>query len=255
MLEYDAKASGFQSATTTNPTPAFSSVLPIPAWQGAFSFGAGGAFQVTNKQQVTTTATLTTSSAHSLTVGQTITVANVGAPFDGTWVTIAGTTGSTVAYTVPTGSVVSTPVSPVGYVSGVTGTLQTGNISLKRTVTPIFTIQGRQTPYQVFQGPLSADGALTFVTEDDTQLTQYLTNTVPAIDLCFQNGTGAALLAAQFHMNRAAYKVGKVERGKEYVETTINYKAFGNTSDVGASLGQGLIKAVLRNAKTTAVYA
>jgi hypothetical protein len=33
MLEYDAKATGFASATASTPTPSFTSVLPTPVWQ------------------------------------------------------------------------------------------------------------------------------------------------------------------------------------------------------------------------------
>ena len=39
MLEYDAKSTGFVSATTTAPTPTFSTVLPTPVWQGTVSVG------------------------------------------------------------------------------------------------------------------------------------------------------------------------------------------------------------------------
>jgi hypothetical protein len=39
MLEYDAKSTGFISATTTAPTPTFSTVLPTPVWQGTVSIG------------------------------------------------------------------------------------------------------------------------------------------------------------------------------------------------------------------------
>ena len=39
MLEYDAKSTGNLSATTTAPTPTFSTVLPTPVWQGTVSIG------------------------------------------------------------------------------------------------------------------------------------------------------------------------------------------------------------------------
>lgn len=39
MLEYDAKSTGFESTTTTAPTPTFSTVLPTPVWQGTVSIG------------------------------------------------------------------------------------------------------------------------------------------------------------------------------------------------------------------------
>jgi hypothetical protein len=37
MLEYDAKSTGYLSSTTSDPTPAFSTVLPTPVWRGTVS--------------------------------------------------------------------------------------------------------------------------------------------------------------------------------------------------------------------------
>ena len=39
MLEYDTKTTGFSSTTVADPTPAFSTVLPTPVWQGTVSIG------------------------------------------------------------------------------------------------------------------------------------------------------------------------------------------------------------------------
>ena len=39
MLEYDAKATGWQSASASTPTPTFSTVLPTPVWQGTVTIG------------------------------------------------------------------------------------------------------------------------------------------------------------------------------------------------------------------------
>lgn len=39
MLEYDAKMTGFASATASTPTPSFSTVLPTQVWQGAVTVG------------------------------------------------------------------------------------------------------------------------------------------------------------------------------------------------------------------------
>jgi len=39
MLEYDAKTTGWQSSTVSDPTPTFSTVLPTPVWQGTVSIG------------------------------------------------------------------------------------------------------------------------------------------------------------------------------------------------------------------------
>lgn len=39
MLEYDAKTTGWQSSTTSDPTPSFSTLLPTPVWRGTVSIG------------------------------------------------------------------------------------------------------------------------------------------------------------------------------------------------------------------------
>jgi Phage tail tube protein len=39
MLEFDTKATGWSSSTTTDPTPSFSTVLPTPVWRGTVSIG------------------------------------------------------------------------------------------------------------------------------------------------------------------------------------------------------------------------
>jgi hypothetical protein len=39
MIEYDAKATGWASATTTAATPSFTTVLPTPVWQGTVTIG------------------------------------------------------------------------------------------------------------------------------------------------------------------------------------------------------------------------
>jgi hypothetical protein len=39
MLEYDAKGTGWASASASTPTPSFSTVLPTPVWRGTVSIG------------------------------------------------------------------------------------------------------------------------------------------------------------------------------------------------------------------------
>lgn len=53
---------------------------------------------VNNKALTSNVVTLTTAAAHGVAVGETVSVTGVGAPFDGTYVTTSGTTGSTLKY-------------------------------------------------------------------------------------------------------------------------------------------------------------
>jgi hypothetical protein len=70
---------------------------------------------VNNKQLSSNTATLTTASAHGLSVGDYVTVFDVDTRLNGTYQLIAGTTGSTLVYTVSSSATISSAaVSPTG---------------------------------------------------------------------------------------------------------------------------------------------
>lgn len=132
--------------------------------------------------------------------------------------------------------------------------LSEGEINIKRDLTPIFTVNNSQDPYQIFQGAVEVDGSLMLVMEDDTQLTYYLNNTQPALDIDFTQGTGATLTQIKFHLTKCAFEVAKVTRSKDYVELSVNFKGIANTTDAGASGGYSPIKVTLQNAKATNVY-
>lgn len=132
--------------------------------------------------------------------------------------------------------------------------LQSGNINIKRPLTPIHTVDGVQAPYQIFQGAVSASGSLTFIMEDDTELNYYLNNTQPSLVLNFTQGTGSTLTQIQATMTKCAFKMAKVTRSQDYVEIEVDYTAIANTTDVGASAGYSPIKMQLKNAKSTAIY-
>ena len=177
LLEYDAKTTGFISASAATPTPTFSTILPTPVWTGTVSIG---------------------------------------------------------------GSPVSNSVS--------------GNIDMKRPVTPIYGIANTQNPYSVFVGALETTGKFTFVMEDNTELTRFLTNTQPAIVLNWSQGASAALTQIQATITKGAYTAAVIERGSDYVQVSIDVNAQGNATDAGASGGFGNIKWELKNAKAANTY-
>ena len=178
MLEYDAKATGWASASATTPTPSFSTILPTPVWQGTVSIG---------------------------------------------------------------GASVSNSVS--------------GNLDLTRPVTPIYGISQTQNPYNIFVGALDVTGKFTFIMEDNTELTRFLTNTQPAIVLNWQYGTGAALVQLQATITRGAYTAAAIDRGADFVQIMVDVNGIGNTTDAGSTGGQAPIKWVLQNAKASGTYA
>jgi hypothetical protein len=177
LLEYDAKATGWQSTTASTPTPSFTSVLPTPVWQGTVSVG-----------------------------------------------------GTSISNTV------------------------SGKIDMKRTVTPIYGIANTQNPYQIFLGALETTGEFKFVMENDTQLTNFLSNTQPALVLNWANGTGATATQLQATLTKGAYTTAVIDRGGDAVEITVTFNGIGNTTDVGSTSGYAPIKWVVQNAKTSGTY-
>ena len=137
----------------------------------------------------------------------------------------------------------------------VTSILSDGNINIQRPVTPIFTVDGNQQPYQLFAGPVSVDGALTLILESDAQLNYYLQNTQPTLDIKFSSGTGASLISLEFNMNKCAFTVAKIDRTKDFVELSVNYKAIANTTNAGTSAGYSPVKVTAQNAKPSGTYA
>lgn len=130
-----------------------------------------------------------------------------------------------------------------------------GTIDLKRPVTPIYGISQTQNPYSVFVGALETTGKITFVMENDTELTRFLTNTQPAIVLNWAYGAGASAVQVQATLTKGAYTAAVIERGQDFVTVAVDINAQGNTTDAGSSGGYGNIKWVLQNAKTSGTYA
>jgi hypothetical protein len=172
----------------------------------------------------------------------------------------AKTTGwasSAAATPTPTFStILPTPVwaGTVSIGGSTVSTAVSGNIDMKRAVTPVYGISNTQNPFNVFVGALETTGKITFVMETDTELTRYLTNTQPAIVLNWAQGAGATATQIQATITKGAYVAAVIERGADYVQVSIDLTAQGNTTDAGASGGFGNIKWVLQNAKAAATY-
>ena len=129
-----------------------------------------------------------------------------------------------------------------------------GSIQLTRKTDAIFGIGNTQNPYSIFQGGLEVKGKVTFVMEDDTQLTNYLTNTQPALVFNWSTGTGATATQFQITTTKGAYTLAAVERSKDYVELAVDFEGIANTTDVGTTSGYSPIKFQLKNAKPSGTY-
>jgi len=170
-------------------------------------------------------------------------------------VTVASVTSPTT-FTVTSSVSASATYTSGGTVSwNATVKLAEGNINVSRPLSPIFTIDGTQNPYQIFQGAVEVAGALKLVYEDDVDLLRFLNNTQPTLDVTFTQGAGTTQTSMQYHLSKCAFEVAKIDRSKDYVELDVTFKGIANTTDVGASLGYSPIKITLKNAKSTAVYA
>jgi hypothetical protein len=131
----------------------------------------------------------------------------------------------------------------------------TGNIDMTRSVTPVYGISNTQNPYQVFLGPLEVTGKITFIMEDDTELTRFLNNTQPAIVLNWAYGSGASAIQLQATISKGAYTAAVIERGDDYVQVSIDLNGQSTTTDAGSTGGFAPIKWVLQNAKASGTYA
>lgn len=72
-----------------------------------------------------------------------------------------------------------------------------GTVDIKRTISPIHTIDGSANPYRFWAGALSVTGKMSFVTESgEAELANYLSNTQPSLDINFGQGASAPVVAA-----------------------------------------------------------
>jgi hypothetical protein len=176
-----------------------------------------------------------------------------------TYTAKATTYGSQVV-TKPTPSFTSVPplASWIGTVTlggSALTTVTDGELTIKRPVTVIDTVNGSQNPSQLWSGPVSVDGKLTVVMEDDSQLTNYLSATDTTLAINFAGGAGVGAFQVQFTMSKVKYSAAEIGRGKDYVELAITFAANANVTDIGVSAGYSPIKATLQNAIATGVFA
>lgn len=134
------------------------------------------------------------------------------------------------------------------------GYVKTATLDLSRKSEALFTINGSQSPYQCFVADMTTKGKITFIMQDDTELTRYLTNTQPTINFNFSTGTGATATQVSFNVTKGAYTTSAIDRGSDQVELTVDVEAIGNTTDAGASAGYSPVKFTLQNAFPSGTY-
>jgi hypothetical protein len=177
MLEYDAKATGWQSTSASTPTPSFTAVLPTPTWQGTVSVG-----------------------------------------------------GTSLSNTVE------------------------GSLTFTRPASAIYGINNTQNPYSIFVGALDVTGSFKFVMENNDRLTEFLSNTQPAIVLNWANGSGSTATQLQATITKGAYTAAVIDRSKDFVEIDVTLTGIGNTTDAGSTGGYAPVKFVCQNAVASGTY-
>lgn len=155
-----------------------------------------------------------------------------------------------------------TAIPPLaGWVGKVTlgGTLMStvldGELTIKRAVTVIDAVDGTQDPATIWGGNVSVDGKLTVIMEDDTQLAAYMANTVTTLSIDYSQGLTTSAVQVKFDLSKVKYSAAEIDRSKDYVTLGITFEGLANSTDIGASGGFSPVKATIKNAVNTGVYA
>jgi hypothetical protein len=170
---------------------------------------------------------------------------------------LMGHPSSTTSAATPSFSaVVPTPVwRGAVSVGGTTiGYTTAASVTMTRKAEAIFGINTAQGPYEVFVGALDATGNMTFVMENDDQLTNFLSDSQPALTCTFAQGTGATATSIAFTITKGAYTTAAIDRAGEHVSITVDIAAIANTTDAGSTAGFAPIKWTLQNAVVAGTY-
>jgi len=125
------------------------------------------------------------------------------------------------------------------------------SVTIARAVIVQDGADGTQTPYVIAQGPItSVTGKYTFVAIDESPLTSAIAGTKSANVLTIDNG-GATSAVRQLvlTMTKCQFTDPQMKRDQSgLIMWDVNFRAFLNSTDVGASGGLAPIKAVLKTA-------
>jgi len=170
---------------------------------------------------------------------------------------LMGYPSSTTAASTPSFSAVTpTPVwrGTVSIGGSTVGYTTAASVTVTRAAEAIFGINTDQGPYEIFVAALDATGNMTFVMENDDELTRFLSNTQPAITCTFAQGAGATATSIGFTITKGAYTTASIDRSGDHVSITVDINAIANTTDAGATAGFSPIKWTLQNAVVSGTY-
>jgi hypothetical protein len=131
-----------------------------------------------------------------------------------------------------------------------------GKITFKRKFKPYWAGTGSQNPYSMQRGGLSASfSGFKYVTGDESVYNYMANNTKPQMQILIPNGlSGAAQGAIQIDAAEAGFKVCKPDYGSDLILWDASGDYINNTTNVGASGGQGSATVTLTNAVASGTY-
>jgi hypothetical protein len=134
-------------------------------------------------------------------------------------------------------------------------TVTDGELTIKRELSPYFTVTGTQNPYIIQRGGLSVEGKLNFVAADESPLLYMLNNSQPQLQLFLDNGlTGVNKVVFQVDCQIAAFTEAEPDGTKSAVEYGNSFQALFNTTNAGGSGGYSPIKVSVTNNVPAGTY-
>lgn len=121
------------------------------------------------------------------------------------------------------------------------------SLDIKSAVALNFGVNGSQDASNFVSDPVEVSGTMTFDSSDYSELTEYLSNTQPAVSILFTSGTNTLTL----QMSKCAFiDPTALDHSKPNLTTTASFRAIANSTDAGT--GDGPIKITLVNGQTLA---
>lgn len=130
------------------------------------------------------------------------------------------------------------------------------SVTITRALKPVYTSQSSQNPYTIQRGALGVTGSfMVAVPADETFYNYMIQNTQPVSQILVDNGGAtAASRKLQIDVNSTSFRTAKINRGAEQVAYDTTWTGEANTTNVGASGGEGPATITLTNATAAGTY-
>jgi hypothetical protein len=167
------------------------------------------------------------------------------------------------AVALPSGLLASTVQPSPGWSAAISvaGTVM-GNIAeidltLKRVLDAVDTVDGSQNPMQLRRGPVDVTGKMMFIARDESPFLTYLQQTNVPISVTVDNGvTGAGQVHTQFDIASAKYVTGtKLDASKAAVAYQVEFESLPAGTLAGWTGGESGIRTTSINAVAPGTYA